>query len=124
MKAFALVLAATLVAGASVSASPVPAVDILPGIIGIDRDWMNMPVAFDAQPTWSGTAPVSASNTETATIGAYSNRWAVIDLGSGYADMRITQTWTRYMNWTGGNCNLFQEYGWANSWDTWNIPVL
>lgn len=125
MKHFALaaLAGAALVLG-SHAAYAAPVVDVLPGITGHDRDWMNMAIAFDAQPTWDGTQPVSASTTELDTIGAYAGRYAYIDFGPNYASMNITQAWTRYKNWSANDVRVFADMGWATSYDGWNIPAL
>lgn len=115
---FAAASALLSVAGASAAV-----VDVIP-VTGHDRDYMMLSRATAEQPTWDGTQPVSANADEYDYVEAYGNRWGYIDFGEDWANIRITEVWTRYRNWSTGNTNIFQEYGWATTWDTWNIPTL
>lgn len=86
---------------------------------GMDRDYMNLPVMFDGQPTWDGTKPIAADNV-TATMWTQAGRVGFIDLGANYADLRIAQTWTQYNQWSTGNMDIFSSLAWVETFDTWN----
>jgi len=79
--------------------------------------------AFNAQPTWddeegepSGDDPVPHSGTDTG----YANRYWYVDFGTNWADLRITQTWTRYRPYSGGNFPGFASMWWDDDKDTVN----
>lgn len=120
------VLAGVLLFGVSL-ASAAPVVGVL-SATGHDRDWMDLPKAFDAQSpdqlTWDGTQPVSTVTDVSDSISAMDNRYGYIDFGSNWANLRITQTWTQYKNWSSGDLRIYQDLGWAPTYDGWNIPTL
>jgi len=78
--------------------------------------------AFNAQPTWGGTAPVGGD------VG-YSELWSTweggskvsyIDLGEDWADWRIEQTWTKVMQWRAGPGHPYAELWWDDDNDATN----
>ena len=110
-------LAVASVAGASQIITPVAAGGVYDG-----GGWIPLANAFDNQPTWDGTKPVSATiaggNPEN-----YANRWAYIDLGPDYANIRIESTWTRYRMWSVGDTRAWAGAFWTNTDPTVNDVV-
>ncbi|HWL14350.1 MAG TPA: hypothetical protein VNR00_02020, partial [Opitutus sp.] len=77
--------------------------------------------AFDEQPTWNATAGApagvsSAPHASTAT--GYANRYWYVDFGANYANVRITEMWTRYRPSSSGNQAGFGTMWWDADLDT------
>ena len=60
--------------------------------------------AFDAQPTWDGSAPVGGDVSYTDFLSNWEGGGKVsyIDLGANWASWSIEQTWTKGMEWRTG----------------------
>ena len=79
--------------------------------------------AFNEQPTWDALAgqPVGdAASPHASTTTAYANRHWYIDFGPNYANLRITQMWTRYRPSSGGNHPGFAMMWWDDDNDNVN----
>ena len=90
-------------------------------------DWGNVTSyqfanAFNAQPTWNGSAPTGGDT-------SYNEFWApwegaskvsYIDLGTDWADWRITATWTKYMIYRSGAGHPYAEVWWDDDTDSTN----
>lgn len=79
--------------------------------------------AFNAQPAWDTTnqTPVgvqAAPHEDTGT--AYANRHWYIDFGPNWANVRISQMWTRYRPFSGGSYGGFAALWWDDDIDTVN----
>ncbi len=73
--------------------------------------------AFDAQPAWDAGTQVPVGGTGGKEAPYYADRYGYIDLGPGYADLRITQVWTQYRPWSGGDHDPYAEVWWDDDSD-------
>lgn len=75
------------------------------------HEWAN---AFDSQPAWNGTKPIGGDPGYSQIISGWNIPGAVasVDLGANWADWRIEQVWTKYMEWRGGDPFPFAEVWW------------
>jgi len=79
--------------------------------------------AFDSQPTWdsNGDCPTGGDTSPyQRTLTGYAERYFYIDFGADYADLRITQTWTRYMPSSTGSYSGFGGMWWDDDIDCSN----
>jgi hypothetical protein len=77
--------------------------------------------AFNEQPTWdavAGSPSGIAASPHATTTTAYTNRYFYIDLGANYANLRITEMWTRYRPYSSGNHPGFAAMWWDDDIDT------
>jgi PEP-CTERM motif len=112
-----------VVLGASL-AGAAPSVSVIP-YTATSKGWLQIEEAYNNQPTWDGTKPVPAPGDLGTPISAYfSDRWAFIDFGPNWSNLRITQVWTEYMTWSKDNTQIFGQLGWSSFYDSWNIPEL
>jgi hypothetical protein len=82
--------------------------------------------AFNEQPTWdalAGEPTGDAAAPHASTVTSYTNRHWYIDFGASYADLRITQMWTRYRPSSGGNHPGFAMLWWDDDNDNINDGV-
>jgi len=81
--------------------------------------------AFDAQPTWDGTACVGGDSGYTSIINSWDPLDAVgyIDLGPDWANWRIEQTWTKNIQWRSNPVFTYSEMWWDDDIDTVNDGV-
>lgn len=81
--------------------------------------------AFDSQPTWNGTAPVGDDQTYAGTFANWDPAGSVgfIDLGADWADWRIEQVWTEYVEWRSNPVVTYAEMWWDDDADTTNDGV-
>lgn len=113
MKRYSIAAAAAL----CVAVGTVQAAQILPiAGSGVAQPSGYLPISnnFSNQPTWDGTQPVSSS-TDTSSMGFYNSRYAYVDFGASYTDIQITQTWTRYRQYSGGDCTIWLGGYWTNT---------
>jgi hypothetical protein len=78
--------------------------------------------AFDQQPVWDSATgqPMSDPTSSGVNVPAYASRIGYIDFGPDFRHWRITQTWTRYRSWSGGDHSGFGELWWDNDADPFN----
>lgn len=82
--------------------------------------------AFNEQPTWNSSTQMPdgiSATPHASTTTAYANRHWYIDLGVDYADVRITEMWTRYRPNSGGSFAGFAAMWWDDDNDTTNDGV-
>lgn len=87
---------------------------------------------FNSQPVWDGTNLIPVGDGASAGSLVYASRYGYIDLGTGYANLRIYQTWTQYNDYAQGDMTIFSGYQWTNGdptaaqqWDAiGNVPEL
>ncbi|WP_309383741.1 hypothetical protein [Cerasicoccus frondis] len=81
--------------------------------------------AFDAQPTWSGVVPTGGDagyNAFTVTWEG-ANKISYIDLGADWADWRIEQTWTKYIQFRSGSGAAYSQLWWDDDIDAVNDGI-
>jgi hypothetical protein len=66
--------------------------------------------AFDAQPTWDDQNATLVSTTTGSDAPSYAGRFGYIDFSPDFRHCRITQTWTQYRSWSGGDHQGFEQY--------------
>lgn len=79
--------------------------------------------AFNEQPTWNsstGEPQGIAASPHIATGTSYANRFWYVDFGPNWQDIRITQMWTRYRPFSGGDHPGFATFWWDDDTDTTN----
>ena len=79
-----------------------------------------MEQAFDGQPSWDATSGSPNGGTGGANAPSFNDRYGYIDFGTGYADLRITATWTQYTAWSNGDQTPYAEIWWDDDTDNIN----
>ena len=83
-----------------------------------------MEQAFDGQPSWDATSGSPNGGTGGANAPSSNDRYGYIDFGTGYADLRITATWTQYIAWSNGDQTPYIEMWWDDDTDNVNDGTL
>ena len=76
--------------------------------------------AFDGQPTWDSQNEEPTGGGSGSSAPSYPNRHGYVDFGEDWPDVRITETWTMYREWSVGDQVGYAEMWWDDDNDNVN----
>ena len=119
------ITALTCLTASSLSIANTHLVVLTPAASGSINSYFPLERAFDGQPAWSNAVniPITDPQTTGQNVPGYTDRYGYIDFGPNFRHLRITQTWTEYRPWSGGDHPGLAQMWWDDDKDTINDGI-